>query len=79
MGRLEGRVAVVTGGAGGIGAATVQRFVQEGAAVVVADIRADAAEPVLSADAMKRVKEACWNLEKLDSISSLMDLLKAEG
>jgi 2-methylcitrate dehydratase len=36
------------------------------------------AEPVLSGAAMKRVKEAVWSLEKLDSISSLMDLLKAE-
>ena len=38
-GRLEGRVAVVTGGASGIGAATVRRFVEEGASVVVADLQ----------------------------------------
>ncbi|WP_433463779.1 3-oxoacyl-ACP reductase [Spirillospora sp. CA-128828] len=38
MQRLEGRVAVVTGGAGGIGLATVRRFAQEGARVVVADV-----------------------------------------
>jgi NAD(P)-dependent dehydrogenase (short-subunit alcohol dehydrogenase family) len=37
---LEGKVAVVTGGAGGIGSALARRFVQEGAkAVVVADVR----------------------------------------
>jgi NAD(P)-dependent dehydrogenase (short-subunit alcohol dehydrogenase family) len=39
MGRLEGKVAVVTGGASGIGAAVVERFVQEGAVVVIADLR----------------------------------------
>lgn len=37
-GRLDGRVAVVTGGCSGIGLATVQRFVEEGAKVVVGDI-----------------------------------------
>ena len=42
--RLEGRTAVVTGGASGIGAATVRRFVDEGAEVCIADIAIDAAE-----------------------------------
>ena len=36
--RLEGRVAIVTGGAGGIGLATVRRLASEGAQVVVADV-----------------------------------------
>jgi NAD(P)-dependent dehydrogenase (short-subunit alcohol dehydrogenase family) len=37
-GRLDGKVAVVTGGCSGIGLATVRRFVEEGARVVVGDI-----------------------------------------
>lgn len=37
MGRLDGRVAIVTGGAAGIGAAIVRAFVAEGARVVLAD------------------------------------------
>ena len=37
-GRIEGKVAVVTGGCSGIGLATVRRFVDEGARVVIADI-----------------------------------------
>jgi NAD(P)-dependent dehydrogenase (short-subunit alcohol dehydrogenase family) len=39
MGRLEGKIAVVTGGCSGIGLATVERFVAEGARVLVADIQ----------------------------------------
>ncbi len=37
-GRLQGRVAVVTGGCSGIGLATVRRFAQEGARVVIGDL-----------------------------------------
>jgi NAD(P)-dependent dehydrogenase (short-subunit alcohol dehydrogenase family) len=48
--RLDGRVAVVTGAASGIGEATARRFVEEGARVVVADIQVDrgqaAADPL---------------------------------
>ena len=42
MDRLNGRVAVVTGGASGIGLASVRRLASEGARVVVADLNADA-------------------------------------
>jgi NAD(P)-dependent dehydrogenase (short-subunit alcohol dehydrogenase family) len=41
--RFKDRVAVVTGGAGGIGAATCRRLAAEGAHVVVVDVSADAA------------------------------------
>ncbi len=37
-GRLEGKVAVVTGGCSGIGLATVRRFAEEGATVVIGDL-----------------------------------------
>ncbi len=41
MGRLDGRAAVITGAAGGIGWATTRKFVAEGAKVIAADIDED--------------------------------------
>ncbi|WP_170571369.1 SDR family oxidoreductase [Ruegeria atlantica] len=42
--RLEGKTAIVTGGASGFGAGIVQKFLSEGARVMIADINGDAAE-----------------------------------
>src|SRR5271154_3381642 len=48
MGKLDGKVAVITGAASGMGRATAIRFAQEGAAIVVADLNSQGGELVVS-------------------------------
>ncbi|HMG49694.1 MAG TPA: glucose 1-dehydrogenase [Inquilinus sp.] len=47
--RLEGKVAIVTGAASGFGKGIAERFVREGASVLIADLSAEAGEAVAAA------------------------------
>jgi NAD(P)-dependent dehydrogenase (short-subunit alcohol dehydrogenase family) len=47
MARLAGRVALVTGGSGGIGSATLRRFAAEGAALICADVDVERGEALV--------------------------------
>jgi NAD(P)-dependent dehydrogenase (short-subunit alcohol dehydrogenase family) len=73
MGKLAGRVAVITGVASGIGAASVRLFVQEGARVVIADIDDDAG-PKLESELGSNVKYAKTDASRESDIRAVIEL-----
>lgn len=48
MGRLDGKVAIITGAGQGMGAAHARRFIQEGARTVITDINREAGEALVA-------------------------------
>jgi NAD(P)-dependent dehydrogenase (short-subunit alcohol dehydrogenase family) len=75
--RLEGKIAVVTGGTTGIGLATAKRFVAEGAHVYVTGRRRDALDAAV-ADIGGRVTGVQADSSKLDDLDRLYAQVAAE-
>jgi NAD(P)-dependent dehydrogenase (short-subunit alcohol dehydrogenase family) len=76
---LTGRTAVVTGAASGIGRAIVERFVGEGARVVLADVEPDAlrATTAALADGGADVIGVPTDVTDVDSVAALLDTATA--
>ena len=74
--KLAGRVAIVTGGGGTIGSAIARRLDAEGATVVVADVRADAAEEV--AAELKRGMPLAFDVSSSAEWKAAVDKVVAE-
>ncbi len=72
-GELTGRVAVVTGGACGIGRATVELFVDQGAKVVIADVDAERGE-ALAATLGDSATFKRTDVADADAVEQLVDL-----
>ncbi|XVQ14757.1 SDR family NAD(P)-dependent oxidoreductase [Spirillospora sp. CA-255316] len=73
-GELDGRVAVVTGGASGIGRATVLRFLDAGARVVFGDLNAENAERLLDeADDPSRLRFVRADVSAESEVAALVE------
>lgn len=68
--RLEGKTAIVTGGASGFGAGIVRKFVQEGARVMIADINGEGAE-ALSTEIGSAAMAQQVDVSNGDSVSAM--------
>jgi meso-butanediol dehydrogenase/(S,S)-butanediol dehydrogenase/diacetyl reductase len=74
--RLADRIAIVTGGASGIGLASVERLLEEGATVTIADIDAKAGERAAAgfkARGLSRVESAPTDVSRSDDVRRLVD------
>ena len=72
MAELDGKVAVITGGASGIGEATVRLFVEEGARVVIADMQRERGE-ALAADIGDAVTFVACEVRQEDQVKATIE------
>ena len=74
-GRLEGKIALITGGSSGIGLATAKRFVEEGAFVFITGRREAELDAAVKAIG-KNVKAIKGDVSKLDDLDGIFSAIK---
>jgi NAD(P)-dependent dehydrogenase (short-subunit alcohol dehydrogenase family) len=72
MARLEGKVAVITGGASGMGEAATRLFVREGARVVVGDLQRDRADALVAGLSGKAIARHA-DVSRAEDVAGLVD------
>lgn len=77
MGKFEGKIALVTGGTSGIGLATAQKFVNEGAYVYITGRRQNELDKAVN-QIGKNVTGVQGDISKLEDLDKLYDIIKQE-
>ena len=77
MGKLQGKIAVITGGTTGIGRASAKRFVAEGAFVYIFGRRKDALDAAV-AELGQNARGVQGDISKLEDLDRLFEAVKAE-
>jgi NAD(P)-dependent dehydrogenase (short-subunit alcohol dehydrogenase family) len=79
MGKLQGKVAVVTGGTTGIGFATARRFVDEGAYVFITGRRQKELDDAVKAIGSNNVAGVRGDVSKLQDLDRLYETVRVRG
>ncbi len=82
MGRLDGKVCVITGAGSGIGRASARLFASEGGRIVVGDIDMDAAQTTTSEIAAGGAHAWAWQVDVTDELASqtfAAEVVRREG
>ncbi|WP_434785756.1 SDR family NAD(P)-dependent oxidoreductase [Bacillus velezensis] len=77
MGKFEGKIALVTGGTSGIGLATAQKFVNEGAYVYITGRRQNELDKAVN-QIGKNITGVQGDISKLEDLDKLYDIIKQE-
>ncbi len=76
MKRLEDKVAVITGGGGGIGSATAEKFLQEGASVMIVDLNEEKLEETSKKLNSERLAYVKADVGKAEEVKNYVDKTK---